>query len=170
MRVRPETDADRAAIRAVNEAAFESSAEADIVDSLRAHQGGEVVSLVAERDGDVAGHILFSRVAIVGHEGLKLMSLGPLAVLPGHQRNGVGSELVRDGLIRCRESGAQAVVVVGHPQFYPRFGFVPAHRYAILCEFDVPDDVFMLVELTPQALSGVSGVVVNDAAFGGAGQ
>jgi len=169
MHVRPETDADRAAIRAVNEAAFESSAEADIVDSLRAHQGDEVVSLVAERDGDIAGHILFSRVAIVGHEGLKLMSLGPLAVLPGHQRNGVGSELVRDGLIRCRESGAQAVVVVGHPQFYPRFGFVPAHRYAILCEFDVPDDVFMLVELTPQALSGVSGVVVYDAAFGGTG-
>lgn len=169
MRVRSETDADRAAVRTVNEAAFESSAEADIVDSLRAREGGEVVSLVAERDGVIVGHILFSRVAIAGHEELKLMGLGPMAVLPRHQRKGVGSALVLDGLIRCREIGTQAVVVVGHPQFYPRFGFVPASRYAIRCEYDVPDDVFMLVELARGSLNGVSGLVVYDEAFGGAG-
>ena len=168
MRVRPETDADHAAVRAVNEAAFESSMEADIVDALRA-KGLDLVSLVAERDGVVFGHILFSPVSLAGHGELKLTGLGPMAVLPRHQRDGIGSALVRDGLLQCEQLGVHAVVVVGHPEFYPRFGFVPASRYAIRCEYDVPDDVFMLVELARGTLRGVSGLIRYDEAFGGAG-
>jgi putative acetyltransferase len=166
MRVRPETDADRAAIRAVNEAAFDSPAEADIVDALRA-KGVELVSLVAERDGAVLGHILFSTVSLVGHGGLKLMGLGPMAVLPLEQRNGIGSALVGEGLRRCKQLGAQAVVVVGHPRYYPRFGFAAAGRYGIRCEYDVPDDVFMVAELERGALRGASGVIRYDEVFGG---
>ena len=168
MRVRSETDADRAAIRAVNEAAFGSSLEADIVDALRSKRL-ELVSLVAERDGVVLGHILFSPVSLHKHGELKLMGLGPMAVLPRYQREGIGSTLVREGLIRCRQLGVHAVVVVGHPQYYPRFGFAAASRYGVRCEYDVPDDVFMLLELARGALSRASGLVSYDQAFGGAG-
>ena len=166
MPIRPEADVDAAGIRAVNEAAFESFAEADIVDALRA-KGGEVVSLVAERDGVIVGHIMFSRVSLAGHDELKLMGLGPMAVLPRLQRHGIGSALVREGLSRCGQLGACAVVVVGHPQYYPRFGFVRASRYGIRCRYDVPDDVFMIAELTLGAVRGVSGLVLYDEAFDG---
>jgi putative acetyltransferase len=165
MRIRPETDGDRAAIRAVNEAAFESSAEADIVDALRA-KGVELVSLVADRGGVVVGHILFSPVSLAGHDEPKLMGLGPMAVLPQHQREGIGSALVREGLIRCKELGAHAVVVVGHPQYYPRFGFAPASRYRLRCQYEVPDDVFMIAELARGALRDVSGLILYNEAFG----
>src|SRR5262245_15746296 len=157
MRVRPETEADRAAIRAVNEAAFESPAEADIVDALRS-KGAELVSLVAARDGVVLGHILFSPVSLAGRGELKLMGLGPMAVAPRNQREGIGSALVREGLTRCTERGVDAVAVVGHPRFYPRFGFVAATRYGLRCEYDVPDDVFMIAELTRGALREASGL------------
>ena len=169
MRVRTETDVDRAAIRAVNEAAFGSGAEAEIVDALRA-KGVELVSLVADGDGAIVGHILFSPVSLVGHDGLDLMGLGPMAVLPREQRKGIGSALVREGLRQCKQLGAQAVVVVGHPRYYPRFGFAPASRYGIRCEYDVPDDVFMIAELEAGALRNASGLVHYDAAFGGPGQ
>ena len=165
MRIRSETDADCAAIRAVNVAAFESPAEADIVDALRA-KGVELISLVADRGGVVVGHILFSRVSLAGHGEPKLMGLGPMAVLPQHQREGIGSALVREGLIRCKQLGAHAVAVVGHPQYYPRFGFAPASRHGIRCKYDVPDDVFMIAELTRGALRGVSGLILYDEAFG----
>jgi putative acetyltransferase len=165
MRIRLETGADRAAIRAVNEAAFESPVEADIVDALRA-KGVELVSLVADRGGVVVGHILFSPVALAGHGELRLMGLGPMAVLPRHQREGIGSALVGEGLIRCRQLGVHAVVVVGHPQYYPRFGFAPASRYGLRCRYEVPDDVFMITELVRGALLGASGLILYDEAFG----
>ena len=167
MRVRAETDADRSAIRAVNEAAFGSPTEADIVDALRA-KGVELLSLVADRGGAVVGHILFSPVRLVGQDGRKLMGLGPMAVLPLEQRKGIGSELVREGLRLCKQLDVQAVVVVGHPQFYPRFGFAAAAGYGIRCEYDVPNDVFMLAELEREALRGASGVIRYDEVFGGA--
>jgi putative acetyltransferase len=169
VQIRPETEADRGAIRAVNEAAFGSTAEADIVDALRA-KGNALVSLVAARDGAIVGHILFSPVSLIGHDALELMGLGPMAVLPLEQRKGIGSALVRDGLLRCKQLGACAVVVVGHPQFYPRFGFAPASRYAIRCEYDVPDDVFMIAELEREALRGASGLIRYDESFGGGGR
>jgi putative acetyltransferase len=165
MRVRLETGADRAAIHAVNRAAFETSAEADLVDALRA-KGGPVISLVAELDGSIVGHVLFSAVSLAEHPELDLMGLGPMAVLPQHQRQGVGSALVREGLVQCKRKGCQAVVVVGHPEYYPRFGFASASRYGIRCEYDVPDDVFMVIELVAGTLRGASGLVCYDEAFG----
>jgi putative acetyltransferase len=166
VRVRPETGADVAAIRSVNEAAFESPAEADIVEALRARRV-ELVSLVAEVKGSIVGHILFSPVSPAADSRLKLVGLGPMAVLPRHQRRGVGSQLVREGLSHCKRLGAHAVVVVGHPRFYPRFGFAPASRYGLRCTYDVPDDVFMALELEPGTLAGASGLILYDEAFGG---
>ena len=92
------------------------------------------------------------------------MGLGPMAVIPQYQRSGVGSALVREGLAQCKRS-ILAVVVLGHPEYYPRFGFVRASRYAIRSEYDVPDDVFMIVELKRGALKGVSGLIRYDKAF-----
>lgn len=168
MRVRPEKPIDWPAIRAVNEAAFETSVEADIVDAVRA-KSRSPISLVADADGEIIGHILFSAVSLARRDGPLLMGLGPMAVTPVHQRRGVGSALVRHGLILCRERGCAAVVVLGHASYYPRFGFVAASRYGIRCEYDVPDEVFMIIELGPGALAGISGTVSYDAAFGGPG-
>jgi putative acetyltransferase len=112
------------------------------------------------------GHVLFSAVSLAEHPELDLMGLGPMAVLPQHQRQGVGSALVREGLVQCKRKGCQAVVVVGHPEYYPRFGFASASRYGIRCEYDVPDDVFMVIELVAGTLRGASGLVCYDEAFG----
>lgn len=166
MRIRPETEADRAAVRAVNEAAFETPAEADLVETLR-DKSVSLVSLVAEVDGEIVGHILFSPVSLNEHVHLNVMGLGPMAVVPGCQRKGIGSALVRQGLTCCKDLGSCAVVVVGHPEYYPRFGFAPAARYALRCEYDVPEEVFMVAELEAGALNGVSGLVRYDDAFAG---
>ena len=97
MRIRPEKPGDHAGVRAVNVAAFETPAEADLVDALRA-QAWPLVSLVADEDGAIVGHIMFSPVTLPGHPALALMGLAPMAVTPARQRAGIGSALVRAGL------------------------------------------------------------------------
>jgi putative acetyltransferase len=164
MTIRTETAGDAPAIHAVNAAAFGQNAEADLVDALR-EQADPIISLVADDDGAVVGHILFSPVTLSNHADLRIMGLAPMAVLPSHQRRGIGSALVRAGLERCAQIGGVAVVVLGHADFYPRFGFVPASRFTIACTYDVPDDVFMAIELTPGALAGRSGTVRYHQAF-----
>jgi putative acetyltransferase len=162
--VRPERPPDAEAIRRLNRAAFGGDVEAALVDTLRA-QAAPLVSLVADDGGSVVGHVMFSPVVLFGHEGLMIMALAPLAVLPALQRRGIGSALAGAGLDRCRELGCQAVVVLGHPAYYPRFGFVPASRFGVASQYAVPDDVFMAMELNPGALQGVSGTVRYHAAF-----
>jgi putative acetyltransferase len=164
MTIRPEQPDDIAAIRAVNEAAFDTRAEADLVDLLRA-QASPLISLVAHDEGAVVGHILFSPVSLLGHPDATIMGLAPMAVLPMHQRRGIGSALVRAGLDACREGEFDAVIVLGHAAYYPRFGFQPASRFGIGCEYDVPDEVFLALELQPGALSGLSGTIRYHPAF-----
>jgi putative acetyltransferase len=163
MHVRAEQAADIPQIHALNCSAFESPAEAGIVDALRGQP--DVISLVAEEDGTIVGHIMFSPVRLVGADDVQAMALAPMAVAPARQRAGIGSALVRDGLARCRQQGAEALFVVGHPEYYPRFGFSLASGFGITCEFDVPDEVFMALELAPRALQGKTGQVFFNEAF-----
>ena len=164
MLIRAEKDCDRDAVHAVNEAAFETPSEADLVDGLR-QQAQPVVSLVAEENGTVVGHIMFSPVSLSNHPELRMMGLAPIAVAPAHQRKGIGSVLVRAGLDQCRQLGFVAVVVLGHPKYYPRFGFSPCSHFGIDSEYDVPEEVFMAMELQPDALSGKTGRVKYQPAF-----
>ncbi len=138
--------------------------EANLVDALR-EQAHPVVSLVAEAAGEVVGHIMLSPVSLGGHPELRVMGLAPMAVAPAHQRKGIGSALVRAGLEQCRQLGFGAVVVLGHPSYYPRFGFLPAARFGIGSEFEAPEEAFMLVELQPGYLADVTGTVQFHAAF-----
>jgi putative acetyltransferase len=157
--IRPEQPEDVAAIRRVNEQAFNDSAEANLVDLLREH-GKVTLSLVAVHDAQVVGHILFSPVVIESAgESFAAIGLAPMAVLPEWQNQGVGSLLVKAGLDECRRQGHSAAVVLGHAGFYPRFGFAPASRFGIRSEYDVADEVFMAIELQPGALAGRGGLV-----------
>jgi len=165
VRIRAESERDRTSIHAVNTAAFDTPAEADLVDSLRG-SADPIISLVAEADGKVVGHILFTPVTLTDCSEAFLMGLAPMAVAPTQQGQGIGSLLVKAGLDECKKTGAEAVVVLGHPGYYPRFGFAPASRFGIKSEYDVPDDVFMVIEMQPGSLSGKAGTVKYHGAFG----
>jgi putative acetyltransferase len=134
--------------------------EADLADALRVHVD-PAISLVAEdeADGAIVGHILFSPVTPGDGSPIRIAGLAPMAVLPARQRGGIGSQLVSSGLAHCRERGFVAAVVLGHAAYYPRFGFRPASTFGLRCEYDVPDEVFMALELEPGALAGLSGTV-----------
>jgi putative acetyltransferase len=164
MPIRAEEQKDWAAVYAVNASAFGTPAEANLVDALR-EQAQPLISLVAEDNGEILGHIMFSPVSLPNHPELRLMGLAPLAVDPEHQRKGIGSSLVRAGLEQCRQLAFGAVVVLGHPEYYPRFGFSPSTRFGIGCEYDAPEEAFMVVELQPGYLDGASGKVKYHAAF-----
>lgn len=164
MRIRDERPNDAAAIRAVVVTAFGSNGEADVVDALR-RDVTPLVSLVAEDSADIVGHIMFSPVTLADAPSLVLMGLAPMAVVSSRQRQGIGSRLVEAGLLRCRSLDAAAVVVLGHAEYYPRFGFVPAVTASLRSEYDVPEDVFMVLELRKGALRGRSGTIRYHRAF-----
>lgn len=161
--VREEQPADVSGIHDVQAAAFGAADEARLVDRLR----GVVrpfLSWVAEEDGVVIGHIVFTPVAIEGRSGL-LLALGPLAVRPDRQRLGVGSRLTRVGLDACRAAKAVGVVVLGHPGFYPRFGFRPALDWGLRFRDERYDRAFFAIELAPGALVGAPALVRYHSAF-----
>jgi putative acetyltransferase len=164
MLIRIEEERDWPAVHALNVAAFETSAEANLVDALR-RQARPLVSVVAEQGSEIVGHILFSPVTLADFSDLTLMGLAPMAVAKQHQRQGIGSALVRAGIDYCRELGFGAVVVLGHPEYYPRFGFQPASAFGLTCEYNVPDDVFMAMDLQSGYLSGKTGAIAYHTAF-----
>ncbi len=160
MTVRAETADDVSAIRSVNAEAFGRADEAALVENLRS-EGAVLCSLVAETEGRAVGHILFTRMWI---ETIPAVALAPMAVLTEYQRQGVGQMLVRRGLDLLRERGERIVIVLGHPDYYPRFGFSPEKARGLESPF--PPEAFMALELVPGALSGVQGKVRYAAAFG----
>jgi putative acetyltransferase len=162
--IRPELPTDVDAIRAVNLTSFETAAEAKLVDALR-ERAMPVVSLVAEEEGAIVGHIMFSPATVENRPGLRMMGLGPMAVAAPFRRRGIGSSLVREGLDACRRIGVCGVVVLGHPTYYPRFGFRAASRFGLRTEYDVPDEVFMAVDLAPGCLPGAAGTIAYHPAF-----
>ena len=164
MLIRPEEPEDYSAVHTVNAAAFETPAEANLVEALR-KQASPVISLVAEEQGEIVGHILFSPVTLTGNAELKIMGLAPMAVLPRCQGRGIGTALVKAGLAACKEHGYGAVVVLGHTWFYPRFGFVASVHFGIRCEYDAPEEAFMVMELKPGYLEGAGGTIKFHPAF-----
>lgn len=162
--IRPETAADWKAIDEVNCMAFGRPDEARLVEELR--DGGFVrVSLVAERNGQVVGHILFSDLPIISEaRSVSALSLAPMAVRPEYQRQGIGQLLAKQGLEMCRDLGHQIVVVLGHPDFYPRFGFSSKLAAQLAAPFS--GDAFMALELAPGSLNGVEGRVCYPPPFG----
>lgn len=165
--VRPETAADEAAIREIETLAFGRPLEAGMVDKVRQSPGFvPVLSLVAERDEKIVGHVLFSKVTIEdAGEAVEVLALGPIGVSPEWQKQGAGGQMIRAGLERARELGYRAVILVGHPTYYPRFGFSPASRFGLKTTFTVPDGVFMALPLYPNGLEGVRGTVIYPSAF-----
>jgi putative acetyltransferase len=161
--VRPETPDDIVAIFAVNAAAFGREAEARLVDALRAN-GHLTLSLVAEVDGNVVGHIAFSPATVTSpnapNGNWTAPALGPLAVLPTHQRTGVGTALVRAGQAACLAMGHTVIFLLGHDTYYPRFGFAPSRPKGVWWAV-APDEEshFMVAELHPAALAGRTGAM-----------
>jgi putative acetyltransferase len=164
VQVRAEQPRDLEGIREVNRLAFGQEDEARLVDTLRA--GGYVkLSLVAVEGERVVGHILFSDLPILTPQGtLSSLALAPMAVLPARQRQGIGSRLVREGLRACAEAGHRIVVVLGHPDYYPRFGF--SARLAERLQAPFSGAAFMALELVPGALANVTGEVRYPPPFG----
>lgn len=167
MEVRAEKPADLEAIRRVNVAAFGRESEANLVDRLRG--AASTFSFVAVESEQIVGCIFFSPVVItqsgcstnVGEcaGDLLVLGLAPVAVLPEYQRQGIGALLIQHGLAECTRLGCKAIVVLGSPVYYPRFGFVAAKERGLRCEYPVPDEAFMVLELESGALEGCPGTV-----------
>ncbi len=157
MEVRAEKPEDIAAVRKLNIAAFGREGEANLVDRLR--NSPSTLSFVAIVSNQIVGHILFSPVTINGASDHLFLGLAPVAVLPEYQQQGIGSLLIRHGLEQCDRLGCKAVVVLGHPEYYGRFGFIPARTKGLKCEYTVPDEAFMVMELENGTLEGCTGTV-----------
>jgi putative acetyltransferase len=157
MEIRDERAGDQEAIRRVHLDAFGGDLEARLVDLLR-ERGKAVTSLVADDNGQVVGHILFSPVTIDAESDCRALGLAPVSVLPSNQHRGIGSSLVREGLARCTGAGYDLVVLVGDPDYYARFGFHTAKAHGLDNEYGVNDE-FMVLELRKNFLDRVRGLV-----------
>lgn len=157
--IRQETPEDVVSIYCVNQQAFGQENEPKLIEKLR-NRGVLTISLVAIQDGEIVGHIAFSPVVIESESSnFEAIALAPMAVIPSYQRQRIGSQMVRAGLEECRCLGHEIVVVLGHPDYYPRFGFILAKPKGIDCEFEVPEEAWMILELREGALAGRRGVV-----------
>jgi len=156
--IRREQPQDIPEIHQVNIRAFGQKKEALVVDKLRKNCNS-ILSLVAFTDDKVVGHVLFSPAVIEGKHGrLVGMGLAPLAVLPEYQRKGIGTQLMQTGISRIKEGGCPYIIVIGHPEYYARFGFEQAGRFGISSEWAVPDEAFMILMLDKKAMNGITGV------------
>jgi putative acetyltransferase len=153
--IREERPDDVAAVRDLNRRAFGQDQESNIIDALRAN-GAALLSLVATVNDRVVGHIMYSPLSIGGN--VKGAALGPMGVLPEYQRQGIGGKLIEAGNRKLKDADCPFIIVVGHADYYARFGFRPAREHGIKCQWDVPDNVFMLLILDQAEMEGVSGL------------
>ena len=167
IKLRPEQPGDYQGITRVNDIAFKRKAEGKLIEELRkADNYDSNLSIVAETEAEIIGHILFTPVSIKnkGHH-YKSLALAPMSVLPEFQKRNVGKLLVIFGLQIAKESGYESVIVLGHPSYYPKLGFKRASKWSIKSPFPAPDEAFMAIELFPGSLDGISGQVIFPSAF-----
>lgn len=166
--IREERSADFQSIAQVHRRAFGRDDEAVLVERLRADPAFDArLSLVAESNDAVVGHLLLNPARIeCNGTTVPVLALAPMGVVPEYQRRGIGSQLVDDAVRRARELGHGAIVVLGHAEFYPRFGFLRADTFGIVAPFPVPSEAFMVLPLVERSLEGVRGTVRYGAAFG----
>jgi putative acetyltransferase len=162
--IRAESRGDIDDIYSINKRAFETDAEAKLVDLLRSRDK-LVISLVAEDQGKLIGHIAFSRVHNESNPVIRGLGLGPMAVIPERQNCGIGSQLVQVGIQQGKSQGYDYIVVLGHPTYYPRFGFIPARQFDLHCAWEVPEEVFMALEVHMSSLSNVKGLIQYEPEF-----
>jgi putative acetyltransferase len=163
--IREERSEDIAMIRGVNIEAFGRSQEANLIEMLRTN-GGILLSLLATNEDQIVGHILYSAVTVgSGERKIIGAGLGPMAVRPAYQRRGIGAKLIEFGTTRLKQSGCPFIVVLGHADYYPRFGFRPASDYGLKCEWSVPDNAFMALALDESKIGGLSGLAKYRAEF-----
>ncbi|MBW4681506.1 MAG: N-acetyltransferase [Microcoleus vaginatus WJT46-NPBG5] len=165
--IRSENSEDFAAIFEVNKLAFGQEGEARLVEAIRQSDNfNSELSLVAIKDEKIVGYVLFSDIIIqTEKEDVPALALAPLAVHPEFQNQGIGSQLIQQGLKDCQRLGHKIIVVVGHRHYYTRFGFSPARAKKLEAPFPVPDEAFMVLELAPAALEGITGMVKYPPAF-----
>lgn len=160
MKIRQEQKSDHRKVYEINKLVFNQENESMLIEKIRV--GDSYVpelSLVAELDGEIIGHILFSKIKILGEAEYESLALGPMAVVPKHQKKGIGGKLLTTGLEIAKELGFESVIVVGHKDYYPRFGFEKASKWNIKCPFEVPDEAFMAIELVENSLKNKDGTV-----------
>jgi len=162
--LRPESASDYPAVRRIHEQAFGRPDEANLVERLRP-KAGTLLSLVALRRGEAVAHAFFTRVVIECDSGYdRGVGLAPLAVLPEHQRSGLGTDLVRHGIAALKDRRHGVLVVLGEPAFYTRFGFRPANTFGLMCSYDVPPECFLALPLDTGYCGG-GGLVRYASAF-----
>ncbi len=159
--IRKEQAGDKEQIYFVNDQAFERSDEAELVDELR-DRNKLLISLVAEIDKKIVGHIAFTEVFVQSINHLPAgAGLAPMAVLKEYQNRKIGSALVEEGLRQCEELGIEYVTVLGYPRYYPRFGFQKASPFGIHCQYEIPEDMFMILELGKGTLQLIANHIIN---------
>lgn len=158
MIIRSERKSDFDSVRNVNLAAFETDEEANLVEEIR-KQAPEMISLVAKSEQQIVGHIMFSPASNKKCPNIKITGLAPMAVLPKYQNQGIGSKLIKAGIRACKKAGYQAIIVLGHPNFYPKFGFSPSIEFDLKAEYNVPPEVFMVLEIEKDALKNCKGIL-----------
>lgn len=158
--IRREEAKDYKKVCEVTRSAFQQETECKLIEKIR--KGKHFVpelSLVAEVDHEIVGHILFSRITIVGDSVFESLALAPMAVIPEFQKQGIGTKLIKKGIEEAKELGFNSIIVLGHKDYYPKFGFTRASNWGIKCPFEVPDEAFMAIELTERAFEDKAGTV-----------
>ena len=164
--IRKEAKKDYDGIFEVNKLAFGQKEESKLIDKIR--NGNNFIpdlSLVAEKNGKIIGHILFSKIEISGSSKFNSLALAPMAVVPEFQKKGIGTKLIEEGIRKAKELNFETIIVLGHKDYYPRFGFQKASKWNIKCPFEVPDEAFMAMEISDNALKNKSGTVIYPPEF-----